>query len=420
MMSTAAATDHRILSAQNRSQAAEIGRPYRILWVEVCEDGTTGGTHQMLIDFARHLDRSRFQLVALFNERNRFESLLRDLDVTVIDFSDVRAVERAPHKSGSYFGKIRSILYAPIIRARLLRKHSIDLVYLVNSPAHGFDDWLPAARMIGIPSVACASGPYVPPKRSIQRWLTRRHFSVVSLSNYVTHTLTSQGMPSDRIHLIYPGVDIEGFRGRVSRSAAEVRAELGVDDEAVLAVMVGNVRHWKGQDIVLAALERMQEARRDRLRVCLAGAASVHDGEYVASLRETVRRAGLDEIVTFLGSRNDVPDLLNAADIVLHASRVPEPFGIVVVEGMAMGKPDIASGFGGPAEVLTPDSGRTFQPDRPEELAQILDELVANADLRASLGAGALERVKAFDAPSATRAIEKVCEAALFGQRSGH
>jgi len=223
-----------------------IARPRRILWVEMCADGTTGGTHQMLIDFARHLDRRRFQLVALFHQMNRFVPLLRDLDVEVIDFSAVWATERAPHISDDYFGKIRSILKAPLTRAQLLREYSIDLLYLVNTPANGFGDWLPAVWLVGIPSVVCTSGPYVPPKGAIRRWLTRRHFSVVSLSNYVTETLTSQGMPADRIHLIYPGVDIEAFRHRVTRPAAEVRADLGVSDDSVLAVMVGNVRHWKG------------------------------------------------------------------------------------------------------------------------------------------------------------------------------
>lgn len=403
------------MASNRRRPVTESTHRSRILWVEMCEDGTTGGTHQMLIDFARHLDRSRFQLVALFHEMNRFATLLQDLGAEVIDFSTQRAAQRAPHRAGNYMGKIRSILTAPVVRARLLRTYSIDVLYLVNNPGFGYDDWLPAARLVGIPSVACSSGPYAAPKGWIRRWLTRRHFCFVSLSKYVTQTLTTQGVPADRIHLIYPGVDIEGFRRRVTRPAAEVRAALGVREQ-VLVVMVGNVRHWKGQDIVLDALQQLPPDQRARLRVCFVGATSVTDADYLASLQETVSRVGLEGTVMFLGSRNDVPDLLNAADIALHASRVPEPFGIVVVEAMAMGKPVIATGFGGPAEVLTATSGRTFRPEKPEELARVLNELVANAELRASLGAAALERVKAFDARIAAEEIQQICEEALAGQ----
>jgi glycosyltransferase involved in cell wall biosynthesis len=396
---------------------ANTARRHRILWVEVCDDGTTGGTHQMLLDLARNLDRSRFELVALFYQTNRFIPILRSLGIEVIDYSAEWMAERAPHKTRSRVKKIRSALAAPIARARLLRKHAIDLLYLVNTPAAGFDDWMPAARIVRIPSVACCSGPYVPPRGRFRRWLTRQHYSFVSLSNFVTQTMTGQGLPGERIHLIPPGADLDELRRRATRSPADVRAELGADADRVLVLMVGNIRHWKGQDIVLAALERLPPERRRRLRVAFAGAPSVVDAQYVAGLNETVQRVGLEDVVTFLGTRTDVPDLLKAADIVVHASRVPEPFGIVVVEGMAMGKPVIATGFGGPAEVLIGNSGRLFDPEHPEELAQLLDELASNPEVRAAIGRAALERVKTFDARQATRALEEVYSEAL-GRRA--
>src|SRR5438046_2084384 len=104
----------------SKRQQPEGSRPHRILWVEMCEDGTTGGTHQMLMDFARHLDRSRFQLVALFHEMNRFARPLRDLGVEVIDFSTERAAERAADQTRDYLGKIRSVVLATLVRVRLL------------------------------------------------------------------------------------------------------------------------------------------------------------------------------------------------------------------------------------------------------------------------------------------------------------
>ncbi|HEX2780587.1 MAG TPA: glycosyltransferase, partial [Gemmatimonadaceae bacterium] len=181
--------------------------------------------------------------------------------------------------------------------------------------------------------------------------------------------------------------------------------------DVLLALMVGNIRHWKGQDIVLSAVARLAPAVRGQVHVAFAGAASPADASYVASLEATVREAGIGAQISFLGARTDVPDLMNAADVVIHASRVPEPFGIVVVEGLALGKPVLATHFGGPLEVLTPESGRLYDPDRPAELAALLMTLLGDPALRRRLASGAKERAAHFDATETTRAIE-----ALYGE----
>ena len=100
--------------------------------------------------------------------------------------------------------------------------------------------------------------------------------------------------------------------------------------------------------------------------------------------------------VLFLGSRQDVPDLVNAADLCLHASVMPEPFGLVLLEAMALGRTMIAARIGGPAEILTPDSGVLFDPTLPAELTAALSRLVADPAERARIGQAALRRVEEF------------------------
>jgi len=120
--------------------------------------------------------------------------------------------------------------------------------------------------------------------------------------------------------------------------------------------------------------------------------------------------------VRFLGERADVPDLMNAADIVLHASTVPEPFGLVIVEAMALGKPVIAASAGGPTEILTPRLGLMFDTDRPEELAQHLTQLADDPGFRELLGARARERAREFSVTPMVRATEDLY-AELLGER---
>ena len=103
-----------------------------------------------------------------------------------------------------------------------------------------------------------------------------------------------------------------------------------------------------------------------------------------------------------------VSDLVNAADLAIHASVKPEPFGLVVVEAMALGKPVIGASTGGPAEVLTPECGITHDVQDPGELARALTRLVNDPAERARLGANALLRVEEFSVRRTIEGTERV------------
>jgi glycosyltransferase involved in cell wall biosynthesis len=119
--------------------------------------------------------------------------------------------------------------------------------------------------------------------------------------------------------------------------------------------------------------------------------------------------------VAFLGERSDVPDLTNAADLVLHAATKPEPFGLVLLEAMALGKPLVAANLGGPVEIVTPESGMLFDPGVPAELARILEQLVTDADLRRRLSDGALLRVQDFSLDQTVAGVQAVYAELLPG-----
>jgi glycosyltransferase involved in cell wall biosynthesis len=381
--------------------------PRRVLYVEACEDGTIGGSHQILFDQVRHLDRARFTPVVLFYQQNSFVERLRNIGVEVHVWERERQRERAPHMRNDRFGKLWSMIGAVVRRALFLRRAQIDLAHLNNSPALGHDDWLPAGFLTGVPCVVSGMGAYSnPPTKRLAHWLTTKWHGVIAISRSVADNLRLGGVPERRTRIIHPGIEIEAFRARVRRSPVDVRQELHVADDCALVAMVGHFRKWKGQDVVLAALQQLDESLRQRLRVIFVGGVAPPGAAYYASLHETVARASLGSCVTFLGERADVPDLMNAADIVLHASTIPEPFGIVVLEGMALGRAVIASNIGGPAEILDDQSGVMFDPTRPEELAARLAELARAPERRAALGAAALRRVAAFDAAQQMQLIE--------------
>ena len=392
--------------------------PKRVLYCEVCEDGTVGGSHQVLHDLALGLDPARYAPVVVFYQENPFADTLREAGVPVHVWEAERERERRPFRGGSRPAQLAALLGAVVRRVRLLHAERIALVHLNNSPALGFDDWLPAARLVGAACVANAVGqPYAPPEERLRRRLMTGYDAFLAVSDHVAAQMRGGGFPEERLHTIPPGIDGAGFRSRAQREPAAVRRELGIEAGQVLAMMVGNMREWKGHAQVIEALRRLPPELDARLVVAFAGAVRPEDEAYVAGLKRAAKEAGLEGCVKFLGRRSDAPDLVGAADLVLHASTFPEPFGLVVVEGLALGKPVVAARRGGPVEILGEETGFLHDPDDPDELAGILARLVREPALRAAAARNARARADALDTRENARRTQEVYDAVLARAR---
>jgi glycosyltransferase involved in cell wall biosynthesis len=159
--------------------------------------------------------------------------------------------------------------------------------------------------------------------------------------------------------------------------------------------MVGRLAPWKGQHIFLEAFARAFPAGPQQASVI--GGALFGEDEYEHSLRELAERLGLDGRVVFTGFRENVIEELLDLDILVHASVIPEPFGQVVVEGMAAGVPVVASRAGGPTEVLEDGvTGLMFTPGDADDLARCLRRLAGDPALRRRLAEAGRERAADF------------------------
>ena len=159
--------------------------------------------------------------------------------------------------------------------------------------------------------------------------------------------------------------------------------------------IVGRLAPWKGQDVFLDAFAQAFGGTNVRARVI--GSALFGEDAYAESLRRQAERLGIAGQVEFRGFREDVWAELRELDVLVHCSVWPEPFGQVVLEGMAAGVPVIAAAAGGPTELITDGvDGLLTRPGDPTELARAMRRLVDDPELRARLADAARERSREF------------------------
>lgn len=165
--------------------------------------------------------------------------------------------------------------------------------------------------------------------------------------------------------------------------------------EPFVVGMVGRLAAWKGQDVFLRAFAAAFPAGAERAVV--VGAPLFDEGDYTEELARLVSSLGIAGRVEFTGQVEDVATQLRRFDVLVHASVVAEPFGQVVVEGMAVGLPVVASDGGGPAELITDGvDGLLSPPGDVEALAARLCRLRHDSSLRAALGRAAEGRARDF------------------------
>ncbi|HXK61832.1 MAG TPA: glycosyltransferase family 4 protein [Acidobacteriota bacterium] len=207
----------------------------------------------------------------------------------------------------------------------------------------------------------------------------------IAISEAVRQALLAAGVKPERIDVIHNCADLGAFHPAVAPDPAIVakgKLRLGV---------FGRIEERKRLIDAVEAVGQLDAAREAHLFI--AGEAWTGKGvEVERELRARIRELGLEQQVTFLGYRNDVPEIMAALDIVLMPA-VDEPFARVVLEGMCMGKPVIGILSGGVPEVIENGvSGILAPPRSPRALAEAIESLVKDPGLARRLGENARRR----------------------------
>lgn len=368
----------------------------RILYVEGNVDATVGGSYYSLLFLVSGLDRTKYEPIVVFSAENDLLPQFHARGILTIVRPLLPPVVVAT-RLGRYISRVinfaRGWVVEPCRLAVFLRRRRVSLVHLNNSIIKNHA-WMLASLVARIPCITHERG-------INQSFLTRAILlarslkAIICISTAVRDNFRSLGLGGLPLVTVHNGLDPNEMR--VTRSRSEICAELGVAEDRRLVGMVGNIKEWKGQEVVVRAVAKVHDAFPNVVCV-LIGDTSAADLDYRTRLDALIKELNLEDRVRITGYRKDVPNYINALDIQIHASIEPEPFGRVLLEGMALAKPLIASDGGAVPEIVVHgQTGLIFQSGNADGLAACLGELLASPSVAATMGqAGHLRLLRDF------------------------
>jgi glycosyltransferase involved in cell wall biosynthesis len=233
---------------------------------------------------------------------------------------------------------------------------------------------------------------------------------IITNSNYVKEEFTRNNIHEDKVVSFYDGFILRDLSVS-EKERVEFRNKFNLSSEDFAVGCLGALVEWKGQEYLIRATKIIQ-GQIPHLRIFIIGdkiydTATKGTKEYLMNL---VNELGLADIVTFTGFINENRQIISVLDLIVHTSIKPEPFGRVVVEGMLMAKPVIATAAGGIPEIIENNKdGIMISPKDENALAEAIMKLYKNKEERYLLGSSALRKAAdKFDIQKRIEVLEGV------------
>lgn len=369
----------------------------RIRVLECIRQGQIGGGESHLLSLVENIDRTKF-------------------DPVVLSFTDGPMIERL-NKLGIETRIIHTVKPFDISKwkrvKKWIRSGKFDLIHAHGTRANSNVLW--AARSLGIPVVYTIHGwSFHDDQNSLvkrirvlgEKYLTSKSTLNISVSQSNKET-GHKYFNGFRSVVVNNGIDVKIFNPE--RKVKNIRGDLHIPGNAKLVLFLARFTHQKQPLVLLKAF--MEAAKKDETLFLLM----VGDGEQKQQATDIFEASEFKNRIILSPFRQDVPDVLAAADIFVLAS-LWEGLPIALLEAMAMGKAIIASRVDGTREILRhKDNGLLIETDNLQQnLTSSLLELSSNDELRKQLQNKARQTVKdRFNAADMTKQIEKIYEQVL-------
>ncbi|MEI6611095.1 MAG: glycosyltransferase [Deltaproteobacteria bacterium] len=352
-------------------------RPIPIAFCIDTIEAPSGGTENQLLLLIRNIDRTRFSPILCV----LYSSAWLQTQFNLCPVYEVGT--KSPLRPSSWTKIFRL--------SRFLRQRGVRIVQTFFRDANIAG--ILAARFAFVPIIISS-------RRNKGHWHTGFELALLRCLNlFVTsflansedvkqYTNQAEGIPLNRIDVIYNGFDFKGISAMTPEMKSKFRKSLDIPGDALVISAVANLRPVKGLDILVQSLQRVISAFSNVV-VLLVG-----EGSERSNLAKQIQSLGLDNTVRFMGTRKDIPDILQASDLGVLSSH-SEGLSNAIIEYMACGLPVVATDVGGNHELVIPgENGYLVPPGNPGALSEALIQLLQDSELRHSLGMNSLNLVK--------------------------
>jgi glycosyltransferase involved in cell wall biosynthesis len=370
----------------------------KIRILETIRQGQIGGGESHLLDLVENLDKQVFDPVVLSFTDGPMVDRLKSMGIPT------HIIHTTKPFDFSKWGRVK----------KLIEAEKVDLVHAHGTRAHSNVSW--AARKLNLPVVYTVHGwsfhdnqkfPLKNLRVMGEKYLTSKASVNISVSQSV-HETGKKYFSNYQSVVIPNGINQQKFNP--SRALKDIHSELGIPTTSLLIVFLARFTEQK-QPLTMIKSFCKAAAENNQLRLLMVG-----DGELKKEADALVAASGMSDKIFMQSFRQDVPDILAAADIYVLPS-LWEGLPLGLLEAMAMGKAVIASKADGTKEVIQHNiNGIMVNVENlQEEVTAAIKQLAADTSLRKRLGEQARATITAtFSAGRMTREVEEIYRKLIF------
>ena len=350
--------------------------------------GYMGGDVAMYFLSLPHLNPKHFNIHIATVPRGDVFNHLQTMPHTHLHIMEMGGKEFAPARP---FGKIQQGIEAGSALARLIRlviKEKIDLIYTLDR-AVSLSLAYSLAQITGKPLVLNAQISYYLQESNLHQRVLR-YASLVSVSSQYMQKKFTPYAEAEKFVIIPNAIRTQKYDPAISGNY--IRTELNIPASANVVVLAGRLSPFKGQ-LELIEAAKLILPQVPNCYFLLAGREDLSTGGYQAKLEQLILEHGLMDRVKLIGHRQDLPAIFSTATVVTMPS-YEEAFGLVALEGMAMGKPVVATRAGGVPEFLVDGKmGYLIMPHDVPALSDRILTLLQNPTMAQQMGLAGRQQV---------------------------
>jgi glycosyltransferase involved in cell wall biosynthesis len=374
----------------------------RILFIET--GSGYGGTGKYLFELLKRLDCKIFEPYVIYSSQAPNIEKIRELGISTQKIAlNFQPIDYPILKYLHLLLLMLFVVFPNALRVlSVVKKNKIDLVYL-NNEIHSHFSSIIAAKIAARPVICHNHGlrGLTSLERIFARWID--HFICVSGATYEAMIKDVIGRP---IEVVYNGLDIKDYDLEHMVLDEQIK---DLRQKGPLVGIFGRIVEWKGHLNFVRAAAILVQQNTDLIFVIVGNDFS-EKKIFLEKIRAEICALGIQDRVIFLGWKENVREVIYGIDIIVHPSIQPEPFGLAIIEAMALQRPIVASRLGAIPEIIDDEEdGFLFKSDSIEDLAEKIMCLYKNSEMRKIFGVkGRLKIAEKFDIKTNIHKIEKI------------